>query len=188
MPDSSLAGIIAAVVIPLSAGDPARAISLAGALSIITGALCIAGGLLKFGFLTDLLSKPVRYGYVNGIALTVFVGQLPKLFGFSVDADGLIDETRAFVQGVLNGDTNTVALLIGGAALAIILGFKRWLPSVPGVLVAVVNGEQKRRAEVYLQSPGRDFGSPVGIRPTGVPRHAAVHRPRWRHEPVPVSQ
>jgi high affinity sulfate transporter 1 len=137
-PDSSLAGIIAAVVIPLSAGDPARAIELAGAMSILTGILCIAGGLLKFGFLTDLLSKPVRYGYVNGIALTVIVGQLPKFFGFSVDAEGLIDEVRAFVQGVLNGKTNTTALLIGIVSLAIILGFKRWLPRVPGVLVAVV--------------------------------------------------
>jgi high affinity sulfate transporter 1 len=137
-PDSSLAGIIAAVTIPMSAGDPARAIALAGALSIITGCLCIAAGLLKFGFLTDLLSKPVRYGYINGIALTVIVGQLPKFFGFSVDAEGLIPETRAFVQGALAGDTNTTALLIGSASLVVIFGFKRWLPRVPGVLVAVV--------------------------------------------------
>jgi high affinity sulfate transporter 1 len=137
-PDSSLAGIIAAVVIPLSAGDPARAIALAGALSIVTGIMCIAAGLLNFGFLTDLLSKPVRYGYVNGIALTVIVGQLPKLFGFSVDAEGLIDEARAFVQAVATGSTNITALLIGLASLAVILGFKRWLPHVPGILVAVV--------------------------------------------------
>ena len=77
-PDSSLAGIIAAVVLPLAVGDPARAIALAGMLSIFTGLICIAAGLLKLGFITDLLSKPVRYGYVNGIALTVIVGQLPK--------------------------------------------------------------------------------------------------------------
>ena len=93
-PDSSLAGIIAAVVLPLAAGDPARAIALAGMLSILTGLICVAAGLLKFGFITDLLSKPVRYGYVNGIALTVIVGQLPKLFGFSIDATGLIPEAR----------------------------------------------------------------------------------------------
>jgi high affinity sulfate transporter 1 len=165
-PDSSLAGIIAAVVVPLSAGDPARAISLAGALSIITGVLCIAGGLLKFGFLTDLLSKPVRYGYVNGIALTVIVGQLPKLFGFSVDADGLIDEARAFVQGVLNGSTNTTALLIGVASLAIILSFKRWLPRVPGILVAVVG------ATILVgifDLAARAGVSVVGVLPQGLP-------------------
>jgi high affinity sulfate transporter 1 len=165
-PDSSLAGIIAAVVLPLSAGDPARAISLAGALSIITGGLCIAGGLLKFGFLTDLLSKPVRYGYVNGIALTVFVGQLPKLFGFSIDADGLIDETRAFVQGVVNGDTNAVALVIGVAALTIILGFKRWLPSIPGVLVAVVSTTIVVGTFSLAERAGV---SVVGVLPQGLP-------------------
>jgi high affinity sulfate transporter 1 len=165
-PDSSLAGIIAAVVIPLSAGDPARAIALAGALSIITGILCIAAGLLKFGFLTDLLSKPVRYGYINGIALTVIVGQLPKFFGFSVDAEGLIDEARAFVQGVLNGDTNTVALVISIASLAIILGFKRWLPRVPGVLVAVVG------ATIVVGTfdlAARAGVSVVGVLPQGFP-------------------
>jgi high affinity sulfate transporter 1 len=165
-PDSSLAGIIAAVVVPLSAGDPARAIALAGALSIITGVLCIAAGLLKFGFLTDLLSKPVRYGYINGIALTVIVGQLPKLFGFSVDAEGLIDETRAFVQGVLGGSTNLTALIIGGASLVVILGFKRWVPRIPGVLVAVVGAtlivgvfDLATRAEISV----------VGVLPQGFP-------------------
>ena len=124
-PDSSLAGIIAAVVLPLAAGDPARGIALAGMLSIFTGLICMAAGIFKFGFITDLLSKPVRYGYVNGIALTVIVGQLPKLFGFSIDATGLIPEARAFVDGVRDGQTNVTALLIGLASLAIILGCKR---------------------------------------------------------------
>ncbi|HEY1294742.1 MAG TPA: SulP family inorganic anion transporter [Chloroflexota bacterium] len=165
-PDSSLAGIIAAVVIPLSAGDPARAIALAGALSIVTGGLCIAAGLLKFGFLTDLLSKPVRYGYVNGIALTVIVGQLPKLFGFSIDAEGLINETRAFVQGVLAGSTNATALVIGIASLAVILGFKRWLPRVPGVLVAVVGATVVVGA---FNLTSRSDLSVVGVLPQGLP-------------------
>jgi high affinity sulfate transporter 1 len=170
-PDSSLAGIIAAVVIPLSAGDPARAIALAGALSIVTGILCIAAGLLNFGFLTDLLSKPVRYGYVNGIALTVIVGQLPKLFGFSVDAEGLVDEARAFVQAVASGSTNLTALLIGLAALAVILGFKRWLPHVPGILVAVVGAtivvgtfDLAARASVSVVGP-----LPQGLPPFSIP-------------------
>src|SRR5215216_7216911 len=78
-PDSSLAGIIAAVVLPLAAGDPGRGIALAGMLSIITGLICVAAGIFKLGFITDLLSKPVRYGYVNGIALTVIVGQLTQV-------------------------------------------------------------------------------------------------------------
>jgi MFS superfamily sulfate permease-like transporter len=137
-PDSSLAGIIAAVVLPMAAGDPARAIALAGMLAILTGLICVAAGLFKLGFITDLLSKPIRYGYINGIALTVIVGQLPKLFGFSIDATGLLPEARAFVDGIRNGLTNGTALLIGVASLATILGCKRFLPRVPGVLVAVV--------------------------------------------------
>ncbi len=165
-PDSSLAGIIAAVVIPMSAGDPARAVALAGALSIITGLLCVIAGLLKFGFLTDLLSKPVRYGYINGIALTVIVGQLPKLFGFSIDAEGLIAETRAFVAGVLGGSTNLVALLIGLAALGVILGVKRLAPRVPGVLVAVVGATIVVGAFDLAARAGL---SVVGVLPQGLP-------------------
>src|SRR5215203_5971817 len=103
-PDSSLAGIIAAVVLPLATGHPGRGIALAGMLSIITGLICVAACIFKLGFITDLLSKPVRYGYVNGIALTVIVGQLPKLFGFSIDATGLIPEARAFAGGVRRPD------------------------------------------------------------------------------------
>jgi high affinity sulfate transporter 1 len=165
-PDSSLAGIIAAVVLPLSAGDQAQAVALAGMLSIITGAICIAAGLLKFGFITDLLSKPIRYGYVNGIALTVVVGQLPKLFGFSIDADGLIPEVRAFIAGVLDGKTNATALLIGAAALATIFGFKRWIPRIPGVLVAVVGATAIVGVFGLAERAGL---SVVGVLPQGLP-------------------
>src|SRR6478609_568007 len=165
-PDSSLAGIIAAVVLPLAAGDPARAIALAGMLSIFTGIICITAGILKFGFITDLLSKPIRYGYVNGIALTVIVGQLPKLFGFSVDADGLIDEARAFAHGLADGKTNGTALLIGTASLVAILACKRWIPKVPGVLVAVVGATVIVGVLNLAESSGL---SVVGVLPQGLP-------------------
>jgi high affinity sulfate transporter 1 len=165
-PDSSLAGIIAAVVLPMAAGDPARAIALAGMLAILTGLICVAAGLFKLGFITDLLSKPIRYGYINGIALTVIVGQLPKLFGFSIDATGLLPEARAFVDGIRNGLTNGTALLIGVASLATILGCKRFLPRVPGVLVAVVGAT----AAVGLFGLAERAGlSVVGVLPQGLP-------------------
>jgi high affinity sulfate transporter 1 len=137
-PDSSLAPLIAASITPLAAGNPDAAIALAGMLSILAGAFCIAAGLARFGFITDLLSKPVRYGYMNGIALVVIVSQLPKLFGFSVDADGVIEGGREFVRGVGDGETNPTALAIGAVSLALILAFKRWMRRVPGVLVCVV--------------------------------------------------
>jgi high affinity sulfate transporter 1 len=136
-PDSSLAAIIAAVIVPMAAGDPARTIALAGMLAIFTGLLCILAGLAHLGIITELLSKPIRYGYMNGIALTVLVGQLPKLFGFSVEGSGLLQELSAFIQGLKNGMTNPVTLAIGGFTLLFILATKRY-KRFPGVLVAVV--------------------------------------------------
>jgi len=137
-PDSSLAPLIAAAILPLAAGNDGEVVALAGILAVLSGLLCMLAGLARFGFIADLLSKPVRYGYMNGIALTVLLSQLPKLFGFSVDAEGVIDEARAFARGVADGETNSVALLIGVACLLVILGCKRWRPQIPGVLVAVV--------------------------------------------------
>jgi high affinity sulfate transporter 1 len=137
-PDSSLAPLIAAAILPLAAGNEAEAVALAGMLAVFSGALCVLAGLARFGFIAELLSKPVRYGYMNGIALTVLLSQLPKLFGFSTDAKGVVPEAQAFVRGVADGETNTVALVIGVACLLVILAFKRWRPQVPGVLVAVV--------------------------------------------------
>lgn len=136
-PDSSLAAMIAATVAPLSAGSPAHAAALAAMLAIFSGLFCILAGLLRFGFITDLLSKPIRYGYLNGIALTVLVSQLPKLFGFSIHADGLIAGAAGFVQGVLDGMMNPPALAIGLGCLVTIVGVRRWNRKVPGVLLAV---------------------------------------------------
>jgi len=139
-PDSSLAPLIAAVVVPLGAGDPERTLALAGMLAILTGVLCAAAGVARVGFVTDLLSEPIRYGYLDGIALTVIVGQLPKLLGFSTDAEGLLPETWAFVRGVLDGDTVPAALAIGVASLVLILVLRRIAPGVPGVLLAALLG------------------------------------------------
>ena len=83
-PDSALAAVILAVVLPLSAGEPQRAVALGGMMAIVSGVVCVAAGLARLGFITELLSKPIRYGYMNGIALTVILSQIPKLFGFSV--------------------------------------------------------------------------------------------------------
>ncbi|MFL5734883.1 MAG: SulP family inorganic anion transporter [Chloroflexia bacterium] len=137
-PDSALAGLVGATILPLAGGDAARAVSLAGMLAIMMGAVAILAGLARLGFVTDLLSKPIRYGYLNGIALTVMVGQLPKVLGFSASGEGLLQEIRSIVQGILNGQTNWTAFAIGVSCIVVILGFKRWAPKIPGVLVAVV--------------------------------------------------
>src|SRR5438309_6876734 len=100
-PDSSLGPMIAATLLPIlgSDGSPERAIALASMLALLVGAIMIAAGIAKLGFVADLLSKPTQIGYMNGLALTILIGQLPKLFGFSVDASGLINEMRGFVDG-----------------------------------------------------------------------------------------
>jgi len=165
-PDSSLAPLIAAAILPLAAGSDEEAVALAGILAIFSGLLCVLAGLARFGFIADLLSKPVRYGYMNGIALTVLLSQLPKLFGFSIDAEGVIPEARALVRGVADGKTNNVALVIGVACLIVIFAFKRWRPRIPGVLVAVVGATV---AVGVLDLAQRYQLSVVGPLPKGLP-------------------
>lgn len=136
-PDSALAAVILAVVAPLSAGDPQRAIVLASAMAVVSGIVCIAAGMARLGFVTELLSKPIRYGYMNGIALTVVLSQLPKLLGFSVPSDGPLRQAWATVDGVLAGQTNAVAFAVGAVTLVAILLMQR-RPRVPAILIAVV--------------------------------------------------
>ena len=136
-PDSAVAPLVAAAIIPLAAaGDASARIALAGLLAIVVGSIMLAGGLARFGFVTELLSLPVRLGYLMGIAVTVIVAQLPKLFGFSVDTENLLRGVRDFVTGL--DQTNATALAIGVASLALIVGLRRVAPKVPGVFFAVV--------------------------------------------------
>ena len=135
-PDSSLAPMIAAAVLPLAAGDPQRAVSVAAMLALLTGLFGVVAGALRLGFITDLLAKPIRYGYMNGIALTVLISQLPKLFGFSVKSERLYERVIELVSGIFSGKANWIALAVGGGTLLVILSLKRFLRT-PGVLIAV---------------------------------------------------
>jgi high affinity sulfate transporter 1 len=136
-PDSSLAAVILSVVLPLSGGDPLRAVTLAGMLAIVSGTVLILTGVARLGFVTELISKPIRYGYMNGIALTVLISQLPALFGFSIESTGPLRDLWAIGGAILAGRTNWAALVLGAGTLAVILllrGSKR----IPGILIAVV--------------------------------------------------
>ena len=166
-PDSSLGPMIAATLLPLAGanGDPARAIALASMLALMVGAIMVVGGIGRLGFIADLLSKPTMVGYMNGLALTILVGQLPKLFGFSVEGDGLIAETRGFVRGVADGNTVGAALAVGVFGLILIAVMGRILPKVPAVLVAVVLSIAAS-ALFDLESHGVDL---VGTLPRGFP-------------------
>ena len=137
-PDSSVSPLIFAAIVPLVVvtADPATAITLAGMMAVMVGLILIGLGIGKLGFVADLLSKEVQVGYMNGLAITIFVGQLPKLCGFSTDADGFVAEVEAFVDGF--ADRNSTALWLGLATLAVLLGLPRLTRTLPAVLVAVV--------------------------------------------------
>jgi high affinity sulfate transporter 1 len=135
-PDSALAAVILAVVLPMSAGQPQGAVAPGGMMAVVCGVVCVAAGVARLGFVTELLSKPIRYGYMNGIAVTVILSQIPKLFGFSVDREGPVRQTLGIAQKVWEGSTNVTVLAIGGGALVLILVLKRW-PRIPGMLIAV---------------------------------------------------
>ncbi|WP_238163158.1 SulP family inorganic anion transporter [Kribbella capetownensis] len=139
-PDSSLGPMIAATIAPLllANGDPARAVALASMLAVMVGVVMTVAGLARFGFVADLLSKPTQIGYMNGLALTIVIGQLAKLFGFSVDADGLVAEARAFFSGLADGEANATAAVLGVCSLAGILLLNRFMPKLPSVLIVVV--------------------------------------------------
>ena len=136
-PDSSLAALILAVVLPLSGGDPARAVTIASMMAMVAGFTCILAGLLKLGFITELLSKPIRYGYMNGIALTVLISQLPKMFGISLDSEGPLRDMVQLADAVMDGDSNLYSLALGGSSLALILLLARFR-KIPTILLAVI--------------------------------------------------
>jgi high affinity sulfate transporter 1 len=165
-PDSSLAALIAATILPLAGGSVERAIALAGALSVMTGILCVIAGLAKFGFVTELISKPIRYGYINGIAFTVIAGQLPAFFGFSVSVAEFPQEIIAFIHGLFHGQVNLAALMIGAMCMIVIFCFKHWAPVIPGVLIAVVGATL---AVTFIQPLENAHLSVVSTLPQGLP-------------------
>ncbi len=135
-PDSSLAPVILAVVLPLSGGDPERAVAVASMMAIVSGAVCVLVGMMRLGFVTELLSKPIRYGYMNGIAFTVLINQLPKLFGFSIESIGPLRDIKQIAEAILSGKSNWTTLAVGACTLAAILLLKRF-KRLPAILIAV---------------------------------------------------
>jgi len=139
-PDSALGPLIAAAILPLlgAHGSPSRAVALAGMLAVIMGLVCILARLARLGAVAELLSMPVRIGYINGLAIVVVVSQLPKLAGFSTDARGAIPELRAFGQGVVDGLVSWRSLIIGLTCIGVITAARHLWSRLPGILIAVV--------------------------------------------------
>jgi MFS superfamily sulfate permease-like transporter len=167
-PDSALAAVILGVVLPLSGGDPFRAAMLAAMMAVVSGTVFVLAGIARLGFVTELLSKPIRYGYMNGIALTVLISQLPKLFGFSIESEGPLRSLWAIAEAIVQGRTNWVAFGVGLCTLmAIILlqSNKR----LPGILIAVVGATI---VVGTLDLEARYGVTVLGLLPQGLPSFA----------------
>jgi high affinity sulfate transporter 1 len=164
-PDSSLAAIILGVVQPLAGVEPMRAVALASMMAVVSGTLCVLAGVVRLGFVTELLSKPIRYGYMNGIALTVLISQLPKAFGVSIESGGPLRNLWALSEAVLGGRANWVDFAIGSGTLAVILLLKT-SKRVPGILIAVA-GATAIVAALHLAE--RADVSVLGPLPQGLP-------------------
>jgi high affinity sulfate transporter 1 len=170
-PDSALTPLVAASVVPLLAVDPQHAVAVAGMLALLTGVICVVAGLLKFGFVADLLSAPVRYGYLHGIAITIIASQVPKLCGFSVPGESIGAQLRDFWRGLDAGKFNGYAFAVGASCLAIIIVLRAVSKRLPATLIAVIVGIVA--AVIFdLEQHGVPL---VGDLPRGLPR------PIWPH-------
>ncbi|MGW4504189.1 SulP family inorganic anion transporter [Streptomyces sp. NPDC004436] len=166
-PDSALGPMIAASVLPLVAagGDPDRAVALASMLAVMVAAVMILASVAKLGFIADLVSKPTMIGYMNGLALTILIGQLPKLLGFSVEAEDLVGECAGLVRGLAGGAVVPAAAAVGLGGIAVVLLLQRFLPKVPAVLVMVLLAIAAASA---FGLGARGVGL-VGVLPEGLP-------------------
>jgi high affinity sulfate transporter 1 len=164
-PDSAISPMIFAALTPLLvAGDAHRAVALAGMLTVIVALIEVAIGLGRLGFFADLLSNEIQVGYLNGLALVIIAGQLPKLFGFSAEASGFGPEVKAFVHGL--SSTVGLALVVGLGVLAILIVLPRFTQVVPAVLVGIVVATVAS-ATFDLHAHGVPT---VGSLPRGIPR------------------
>lgn len=136
-PMAATAALSAATVADFATADD-EFLAFTVALALVTGIIALVAGLLRLGFVANFISEPVLKGFIIGLALTIIVGQLPKLFGVEGGEGDFFEKFSAFLGDL--GETDPTTLAVGLAALAIVVGFRRWLPVVPGSLVAVVFG------------------------------------------------
>lgn len=165
-PDSSLAGMIASTVLPLAVLTALPAPELAAALSLLVGGLCLLAARLRLGFVTDLLSKPIRYGYLHGIVLTVLVGQLPRLLGLQASGTGLWASLPELARQLMQGGGHPATAAIGLGSLAVLLLMRRVAPRAPGVLAVVAGATLFSALGDWQVSRGVAV---VGALPQGLP-------------------
>ena len=162
-PESTTALMTATALGPLAAGDPGRYAALAAAAALIVGAVCFVAGLVRLGFLADLLSHPVLIGYMTGVAVIMIGSQLGKVTGVSVEGDEFLDQIRSFVDGL--DELHWPTLALAAAVLIVLLVIARLAPRLPGPLIAILVAA----AAVSVFSLHRNGIKVVGDIPSGLP-------------------
>ena len=167
-PMSATAALSAAIVAPFAAGDPARQIAFTAALALVVGVLGLLAGLVRLGFIASFISEPVLKGFIVGLALTIIIGQVPKLLGVPKTSGDFFEQTWGVISQL--GDVDGLTVLIGGLSLAAVLIIRRWLPVVPGSLVVVLLAIAVTAA-FQLDAQGVDIVGPIqsGLPAVGLP-------------------
>ena len=135
-PESTTALMTATALAPLAAGDPGRYAALAAMLAVLVGLFCFLGGLIRLGFLAELLSRPVLIGYMSGVAVVMIGSQLGKLTGVPVHGDGIVEQLRSLAGSIR--DIHLPTLVFSVAVLVVLIALARWLPRYPGPFIAVL--------------------------------------------------
>jgi high affinity sulfate transporter 1 len=163
-PDAATCAMVGTTLMPLIAIHPNALVSLSVVLAFFTGIFCILAGLLRLGFVADFLAKPILVGFLNGVAIHIFLGQIGKVFGFSMKSHGIVPSLLEFMQKV--PQTHLPTLAVGVLTIGVMLAGKRWLPRWPAPLLAVVFAV----ALVYSIGLEAKGVAVVGQVPAGLPR------------------
>ena len=137
-PDSATCLLVASMVAPLAASGSDQYYALCIIVALMVGLLCIAGGLFRMGMIANFLSKPILTGYLNGLAISIILGQMGKLFGFELISKEFFEMLVEFFSKIEH--TNTYTLLIGGGSFIAILLIKKYFPRLPAPLITVLTG------------------------------------------------
>ena len=162
-PDAATCAMIAATLAPLAGGNPEVLLSLSVGLAIFAGLYCLVASLFRLGFLADFLSRPILSGFLNGVAISIFLGQIGKVFGFQMKSHGIIPSFLEFVKKV--PDTHWPTLTVGLLTIAVMLVSKKLLPRWPSPLLGVA------AAVILVKVLGLEASvAVVGDVPSGLPR------------------
>jgi high affinity sulfate transporter 1 len=162
-PEPGTAILAATGVGAIAAGDPGRYLTLMAALALVVAAICVVAAVVRLGFVSSLLSKPVLVGYITGVGLTLLSSQIAPITGLAIEGGTFFPRFAELAREV--SDVHGPTLLLGASALAVIQVLRRFAPAVPGGLVAVVG-------TALVVAAGIDDIALVGAIPAGLPTPA----------------